>query len=44
MNGHWSTYAPGTGWGCRYRHCLECGKVWRNTGENPLIHNGGKPG
>jgi len=43
MSGHWSDYAAGTGWEYRYRHCLTCGKVWRNNGEKPLIRNGRKP-
>lgn len=40
--GHWSRYAPGTGWCSRYRYCLTCGVVWRNAGEKPLIHKGRK--
>lgn len=40
--GHWSNYAPGTGFGWRYRVCKICKKVWRNNGERSLIHNGRK--
>jgi hypothetical protein len=43
MKPHWSAYATGTGYAYRYRHCLLCGKVWRNKGERPLIRKGGKP-
>lgn len=40
--GHWSAYAPGTGWGHRYRTCLICNRTWRNKGEKSLIHKGKK--
>lgn len=41
--GHWGRYASPSDLFARYRVCLECGRVTRNPGRTPLLHNGRKP-